>query len=169
MSINTGPDREHVGATDAQRRALEVCGGFESYQALLRKTIIAKADTWTVQELREFDAQLTPEDKVDGLEQGLAGIVHGTCPLPLTSTNIGLLEDPLDFSVLDAIRYLLPELPSPVGREEQSEVDRGMDPRAGKLIAMALEIRHGADAVIQERQGQTQQAMAAASAADSAG
>lgn len=166
---------EHTDQSDSDAiNPLEACGGFEAYQALIREAVIARAKGLTMKQAMEFDASLAPEDRVDGLEQGLIGIVLGACTKPLTSENIELLEMPLDIARTALLHSKLePHLTmgqpgDPMGLVIDKS-GQGLDRRTAEYLQKVMEVSRASDAEITLRQEEARRAMEIAAVIDSAG
>ncbi|MDD5103092.1 MAG: hypothetical protein PHX93_01685 [Candidatus Peribacteraceae bacterium] len=166
---------EHSDQSDsATINPLEACGGFEAYQSLLREAVIANANGLTMKQVKEFDASLFPGDRVDGLEQGLAGIALGTCKKPITSENIELLEMTLNIARTALLRpklepYLTTGKPGdPMGLVIDKS-GQGLDRRTAEFILKIADISRASDAEITLRQQEARRAMEIAEVIDSAG
>lgn len=158
---------EHTDQSDPVATSLlEVCGGFEAYQALIREAVIAKANGLTMKQAMEFDASLAPEDRVDGLEQGLIGIVLGACTKPLTSENIELLEMSLDIARTGLLwPKLEPHLTigkpgDPMGLVIDKS-GKGLDRRTAEFLQNVMVVSEESDAEISRRQREARTALKA--------
>jgi len=155
MSIAEAP----TDAEQSEQNPLELVGGFDAFQCTMREAIRSVALRKSLQDIEAIDEALSPEDKVDGLEQGLEGLVVGKCQNPLTDRNLEILETLLsyDFTRLGVIKPLLePHLTqgspgAPMGLFIDRENPRCMDRRSGEFITRGMGVLRASDEEIDRR------------------
>lgn len=146
-----------LGTSTAQSGALEACGGFEAYQALIRSNIIEKAKDLTVQQLVTIDEKLRALGADGGLKQGVYGIVSGTSHEPLTNDNIEMLELLLGFartalfSAKVEPHLTIGKQGDPMGLIIDKSGD-GLDRRTAEFLLMFTTIFQASDDEIARRQ-----------------
>ncbi len=83
---------------------LEAVGGFEEFQNWLRGEVLQRAKRKSLETISSIDEVLALMGyNVDGLEQGLTGVISGSCTKPFTSDNFSNLQFILDFNCDDMI------------------------------------------------------------------
>ncbi len=138
---------------------LSLVGGFDAYQRMMQDAIRAAAKDMKLGDIERIDATLSPEDKMDGLEQGLMGILNGSCQIPLTDRNLETLESlfPGEFSRMNTMRpHLEPHLThgspgDPIGLFIDRHDPRSMDRRSGELFTKGINVARASDVEIQKR------------------
>jgi len=138
-----------------EQSVLELVGGFDSYQKRIYQEIIKRVKNWTMAQVVKFDELLEDHYKIDGLERGLVGLIE--TKRPLSSRNIEVLEDPLDFSVIGLffdelepyLKYQEPKGQLPGLVEEENR--RGLNCKSAEYADLIYEIELKSDEIIQQR------------------
>lgn len=143
---------------DPTAHALEWVGGFDRFQALVREALRKAAKRISASDLKHLDQRLASMGyTVDGLSQGVNGVVRGTCEEPLTWDNIQTLELTLRLSVCNLLQPLLePHLMkgkpgAPLGLFTDKEHPDGLDRRSGEFLDLVIAVDHQSDEEIQRR------------------